>query len=138
MTGVTRLVVALLGLVYLVLGVAGFFTPETADVGHHPQNAVWLFSASGLLNLLHTLLGVAGLAAALRTTTALAYSWAAFIALTGLTAYGLVAATGNPPEDPVNINWADNWLHGLSALILLATGVLATRALREARQSQSR
>ena len=47
-----RPVVAVLGLVYLALGIAGWLTPETVTVGHVTTGqVVGLFSASVLLNL---------------------------------------------------------------------------------------
>jgi len=123
-------VVGVLGLVYLVLGIAGFLTPETAGTGHDTSRAVWIFSSTGVLNLVHVLVGVLGLLAAWRSAGALIYCWAIFVAFTGLTAYGVLATAFGNPEDPVNLNWADNWLHGATAALCLAVATLTTRAAR--------
>ncbi|WP_290061825.1 DUF4383 domain-containing protein [Amycolatopsis solani] len=124
-----RPVVAGVGLVYLVLGVAGFLTPETAEVGHETTRAVWIFSVTPLLNLVHTAVGVLGLLAATRRTGSLIYCWVLFVGFAGMTAYGVLATAFSTPEDPINLNWADNVLHGLTALAALALGIFAARAV---------
>ncbi|MEV6441434.1 DUF4383 domain-containing protein [Amycolatopsis sp. NPDC051716] len=124
-----RPVVAVLGLLYLVLGIAGFLTPETAAVGHETGRAVWIFSVTPLLNLVHTAVGVLGLLAATRRSGALIYCWVLFVGFTGMTAYGILATALVNPEDPINLNWADNWLHGLTAAAALVLGIVAARAV---------
>jgi hypothetical protein len=126
--------VAVVGLIYLVLGVAGFFTPETAVVGHDTSRTVWIFSSTVILNLVHTALGVLGLLAALRAALAHAYCWALFVAMAGVTAFGILAtAFGTARDAPVALNWADNWLHGLTALAALAAGIVVTRTAHRVR-----
>ncbi|WP_410565051.1 DUF4383 domain-containing protein [Amycolatopsis sp. cmx-4-61] len=127
-----RPVVAVLGLLYLVLGIAGFLTPETAAVGHETSRAVWIFSGTPLLNLVHSAVGVLGLLAATRRTGAIIYCWVLFVGFTGMTAYGILATAIVNPEDPINLNWADNWLHGLTAVAALVLGILGARAVNRA------
>ncbi|MGW5743825.1 DUF4383 domain-containing protein [Amycolatopsis sp. NPDC003861] len=124
-----RPVVAVLGLLYLVLGIAGFLTPETAAVGHETSRVVWIFSVTPLLNLVHSVVGVLGLLAATRRTGAIIYCWVLFVGFTGMTAYGILATSLVNPEDPINLNWADNWLHGLTAAAALVLGIVAARAV---------
>ncbi|WP_086850000.1 DUF4383 domain-containing protein [Amycolatopsis kentuckyensis] len=124
-----RPVVAVLGLLYLVLGIAGFLTPETAAVGHETGRAVWIFSVTPLLNLVHAAVGVLGLLAATRRTGSIIYCWVLFVGFTGMTAYGILATALVNPEDPINLNWADNWLHGLTAAAGLVLGIVAARAV---------
>lgn len=124
-----RLVVAVVGLLYLTLGVAGFLTPETASIGHETSRAVWIFSATPLLNLVHTLVGVLGLLAATRRAGAVIYCWVLFVGFAGMTAYGVLSAAFVNPGDPINVNWAGNWLHGLTALAGLALGIAGGRAI---------
>ncbi|MEU4673425.1 DUF4383 domain-containing protein [Amycolatopsis sp. NPDC023774] len=126
-----RLVVDVLAVVYLALGVAGFFVPETGHVGHDTTRTVWLFSSSTVLNIVHTAVGVLGLLAARKLAGAIGYCWFVFVAFTGLTAYGILAtAFSSVKEDPVNVNWADNWLHGLTALVALAVALTGSRTTR--------
>ncbi|GAB3144051.1 DUF4383 domain-containing protein [Amycolatopsis sp. NPDC004378] len=132
MTTVIRPVVAVIGLCYLALGIAGWLTPETAAVGHATTHVVWLFSVSVLLNLVHTLVGVLGLLAATRRTGSIIYCWLIFVGFLGMTAYGVLATAFGPPEDPINLNWADNCLHGLTAVAGLVLGIAATRAATRA------
>ncbi|WP_410633023.1 DUF4383 domain-containing protein [Amycolatopsis sp. cmx-4-83] len=123
-----RPVVAVVGLLYLALGVAGFLTPETAAVGHETSRAFWIFSLTPLLNLVHSAVGVLGLLAATRRTGAIIYCWVLFVGFAGMTAYGVLATSFSTPEDPINLNWADNGLHGLTALAALVLGIFAARA----------
>ncbi|MEU4250448.1 DUF4383 domain-containing protein [Amycolatopsis sp. NPDC026612] len=127
-----RPVVAVLGLLYLALGIAGFLTPETAAVGHETSRAVWIFSATPLLNIVHTGAGVLGLLAATRRPGAIIYCWVLFVGFTAMTAYGILATAFGNPEDPVNLNWADNWLHGLTAVAGLVLGIVAARSATRA------
>ncbi|MEV6879406.1 DUF4383 domain-containing protein [Amycolatopsis sp. NPDC051128] len=124
-----RPVVAVAGLLYLALGVAGFLTPETAAVGHETTRAVWIFSVTPLLNLVHAAVGVLGLLAATRRTGSVVYCWVLFAGFAGMTAYGVLATAFGTPEDPINVNWADNWLHGLTAVAGLVLGIVAARAM---------
>ncbi|MFD2473335.1 DUF4383 domain-containing protein [Amycolatopsis silviterrae] len=126
-----RPAVAVLGLIYLVLGVAGFFLPQTAHAGHDTSRVIWLFSSSTVLNIVHTAIGLLGLLAARKLSGAVGYCWVLFVAFTGLTAYGILAtAFSTVPQDPVNLNWADNWLHGLTALVALVVALGGSREER--------
>ncbi|WP_410673953.1 DUF4383 domain-containing protein [Amycolatopsis sp. cmx-4-68] len=127
-----RPAVAVLGLLYLALGIAGFLTPETAAVGHETSRAVWIFSVTPLLNVVHTAVGVLGLLAATRRAGSLIYCWVLFVGFAGMTAYGILATAFVNPEDPININWADNWLHGLTAVAGLVLGIVAARTASRA------
>lgn len=59
-TGTLRVGVGVIGLAYLVLGIAGFALVGS-DMGYDPSRTVWLFGASGLLNIGHTGVGALGL-----------------------------------------------------------------------------
>jgi len=131
-----RPVVAVLGLLYLALGIAGFLTPETAAVGHETSRAVWIFSVTPLLNLVHTAVGVLGLLAATRRAGSIIYCWVLFVGFTGMTAYGILATALVNPEDPINLNWADNWLHGLTAAAGLALGIAGARSLNRSARAR--
>ncbi|WIX99336.1 DUF4383 domain-containing protein [Amycolatopsis mongoliensis] len=123
-----RPAVAVLGLLYLALGVAGFVTPGTAAIGHGTGRTVWIFGATPLLDLVHTAVGVLGLLAATRRTRSIIYCWVLFAGFAGMTAYGVLSTAFTNPEDPINVNWADNALHGLTAVAGLVLGIFGARA----------
>jgi hypothetical protein len=129
---------AVIGLIYVALGVIGFLTPETATSGHDTSRAVWIFSTSSVLNLVHVVVGVLGLLAATRQPGALIYSMVLFVGFTGLTAYGVLATAFGNPEDPVNVNWADDVLHGLTAVAGLALAITGMRAATARRTADDR
>jgi Domain of unknown function (DUF4383) len=126
------------GLVFLVLGVAGFIPGLTTDVdemqmtGHESGAELFgLFQVSGLHNAVHILFGLAGLAAARRWHWARAYLIVSGIAYLGLTVYGLVVDTESE-DNFVPLDDADNWLHlGLGVAMLGLGLALRPRVHRE-------
>jgi hypothetical protein len=115
------------GLIFLLVGIAGFIPGITQHVGDmkfagHESDSELLgvFQVSILHNLVHLAFGIAGLAAA-RTARA-----ASNYLIVGGVIYLLLAILGLPldREDSANfipINDADDWLHlglGLAMLIL--------------------
>ncbi|KFU75932.1 protein of unknown function [Amycolatopsis lurida] len=130
-----RPVVLIVALVHLVLGVLGFFfLPEANQAG---ENTLWIFSATGMLDVIRTVLGVLGLVAVIKPSAIPAYCWMAFVAFAGLTAFGVLSAGTDLSGDAVNLNWADNTLHALSSLAALLVGIAATRVSRR-KQSKTR
>ncbi|SDW66965.1 protein of unknown function [Amycolatopsis xylanica] len=126
----TRLLMLVIGVVYLAAGVLGFvLAPEPMSaVGHQPSNAVWIFTVSGTQNLLHTLLGALALLSSFKEIHARAFAWVGFCVLLGFTAYGVLAASTQREGDAaLNINWPDNVLHLASALVCLAAATVASR-----------
>jgi drug/metabolite transporter (DMT)-like permease len=112
-----RLFAFVAGAVYVVLGVCGLFAG-----GHH----VWVFGGSLLVATLRTVAGVAGLAASRREPAARGYAWGTFLYFAALTVIGvLVAVLGSAGDagDLHLIDWADNILHGVTAVAAL--GVVA-------------
>ncbi|KZB79324.1 DUF4383 domain-containing protein [Amycolatopsis regifaucium] len=128
-----RPVVLVIALVHLALGLLGFFfLPEANPAG---ENTLWIFSATGMLNVIRTVVGVLGVAAVLKPSAILAYSWIVFVAFAGLTAFGVLSAATTLAGDAVNVGWADNVLHALTSLTALAVALLTTR---RARRDQAR
>jgi hypothetical protein len=110
------------GIVYLVLGLGGFLF---ASDGH------WgIFGAGVILNLLRMVIGLLALVAALRATASQLFGWVLFAALLALTVFGVLLAATSHPLDvrPVlEIRWADNILHAVTAVIGLVIGILVQR-----------
>jgi hypothetical protein len=123
-------VAALVATALLLIGVAGFvpgITTHYGDLrlagGASDAKLFDVFRVSVLLNLVHLLSGLAGLALA-RTAagarTFLVDGGAAYLALWLL---GVVAAGGWIP-----VSTADNWLHFALGVAMIGLGVLTTRA----------
>ncbi|OXM54996.1 DUF4383 domain-containing protein [Amycolatopsis alba DSM 44262] len=119
-----------IALVHLTLGILGFFfLPEANQPG---ENTVWLFSATGMLNIIRALIGVLGIVAVLKPSAIYGYCWMTFLALAGLTAFGVFSAATSSAGDAVNFNWADNVLHALTSVSALVAGiVLASPSTRK-------
>jgi hypothetical protein len=119
----------LFGLIFLVVGIAGFIPGLTTDVdeleltGHESGAELFgVFQVSGLHNAVHILFGLAGLAAARRWHWARAYLIVSGIAYLGLVLYGL-AVDSESDENFVPVDDADNWLHLGLGLAMLVIGI---------------
>ncbi|MEU3271961.1 DUF4383 domain-containing protein [Saccharomonospora sp. NPDC006951] len=118
-----RLVVLVIGAVFLALGIAGFVTHgDAAGVDH--SRTVLGFGVSGLLNIVHIAAGVLGLLAARKSATTRVYGWLLFFAFAGLTAYTIFATVIGGPGDIVNVNAANACLYGLSCAVGLVIALL--------------
>ncbi|WP_020672495.1 DUF4383 domain-containing protein [Amycolatopsis nigrescens] len=123
----TRVVALVIGCVYLVLGVVGFFVGTTV---------LW-FSTGPLLDVVRTAIGLAALVAARRAVGAQFLGMALMVLLTGLVVYGvLVALLGSPLElsGLFGLRWPDTVLHAVTvvagALIGIPNGRGRSRAAR--------
>jgi hypothetical protein len=106
------------GVVYLILGLSGIFLASGGRV-------FGVFGAGIVLDILRTVIGLVGLLAARRGRTSRALGLALFVALAGLTVFGvLVAATGLAQDvnSVLVIRWPDNILHAVTALLGLVVG----------------
>ena len=107
------------GAIYLLVGIVGFFVTGFDNFAANGQDEVLLFfMINPLHNIVHILVGVAGLA--LSRTLAGARTFGLLLAV----GYGLaflygVLAVGKD-WDILNINWADNVLHIASTLVGVA------------------
>jgi hypothetical protein len=125
---------ALVGAVFLGVGVLGFIPGVTTDygllewAGHHSGAKLFgMFAVSGFHNAVHLLFGVAGLLAARTYAAARAYLLLGGLVYLALWIYGvLVDHASNANFVPVNN--ADNWLHfGLGAVMILLGVTLAAQ-----------
>jgi hypothetical protein len=117
---------ALVGIVFLVVGVAGFIPGITTNYSslmfathHSDAQLLGLFQVSVLHNAVHLLFGVAGLLLArtpLRARNFLLYGGLVYFALF---AYGVLIEYQSSANF-VPVDDADNWLH-----LVLAAGMLA-------------
>jgi hypothetical protein len=136
-TGATRSPVRTAALavaiVFLLVGVLGFVPGITSDyssmsfAGHNSEaKLLGLFQVSVLHNIVHLLFGLAGLALARTASGARNYLIAGGAVYVLLWLYGLVVGHESAANF-VPVNGADNWLHLLLGLGMIALGVLTTR-----------
>ena len=114
------------GAIYLLVGIVGFFVTGFDHFADNSQHEMLLFfMINPLHNVVHILIGVVGLA--LSRTLAGARTFGLLLAVGyGLAfVYGVIAV--GQDWDFLNINWADNVLHVLSAV---AGGVIYVGASR--------
>lgn len=126
----------IVGIVFLVVGVAGFIPGLTHSAEHlHGAGAdseaqlLGVFQVSVLHNLVHLLFGVAGLAAAVKPRLSRLYLVLGGLVYLILWIYGLIAVN----NDQINflpVNDADNWLHVGLATGMILLGIFTTRPVR--------
>jgi hypothetical protein len=121
------------GAVFLLVGVLGFIPGITSDYDQmsfasHDSMAKLLgvFQVSVLHNIVHLLFGVAGIAMARQARTAYLYLVGGGVIYLVLWLYGLIVDK-NSSANFVPVNNADNWLHLLLGLGMIALGVLLSR-----------
>ncbi|MCW2697967.1 MAG: hypothetical protein JWR62_3052 [Modestobacter sp.] len=108
-----------IGAVYTLIGIAGFFiTGFDNFAGMDHTETLLGFMINPLHNVVHLLIGIAGLALARTLSGARTYGWLLAVGYGAAFLYGLFAV--GKDWDVLNLNWADNWLHLISALAGLA------------------
>jgi hypothetical protein len=127
----SRLILAGLGTVYLVLAVGGFVGVGFDEFGYEePVRLFGIFGVSTLLNFVHTLLGVVALVAAWRGWT-VAVAPIGVVWFTAMSVFGIVARSFGGSGDPLNLSWANVVLYLLSAIACGYVYALRIRAARK-------
>ncbi len=126
-------VAAAVGAVFLLVGILGFIPGITTNYGAmefagHQSDAMLLgiFQVSMLHNIVHLLFGVAGLAMARSWSGAKNYLVIGGAVYLVLWLYGLVTGS-TAGANFVPVNTADDWLHFVLGVGMLALGVLLSR-----------
>ncbi|OBG89032.1 hypothetical protein A5698_23780 [Mycobacterium sp. E136] len=126
------------GAVFLLVGVLGFIPGITTNydtmtfAGHHSEaQLLGVFNVSVLHNLVHLLFGVAGVAMARSFGNARNYLIGGGVIYLLLFLYGLIV-DHDSSANFVPLNTADNWLHLVLAVGMIALGVLLSRRVIEA------
>ena len=121
------------GATFLLVGVLGFIPGITTNydtmqfAGHESEAMLLgLFQVSVLHNIVHLLFGAAGIAAARTVSGARGYLIGGGAVYLVLWLYGLVVGHESAANF-VPLNTADNWLHLLLGLGMIALGFLTTR-----------
>ena len=108
-----------IGAVYALIGVLGFFVSGFQNFFSETNASLLGFEVNGFHNVVHILIGVAGIVLARTLAGARTYGWLLAVGYGATFLYGLFAV-GSENLNFLSLNWADNWLHLVSALAGLA------------------
>jgi len=134
-----RTAALVVGVVFLLVGILGFvpgITNHYSDMSFAGHNSdaklLGIFQVSILHNLVHLLFGVLGVVAAKKSSTARSYLIVGGVIYLVLWIYGLI--TGNESgANFVPVNSADDWLHFVLGVGMIALGVILARRTTTAR-----
>jgi hypothetical protein len=126
-------VARLVGIVFLLVGIAGFIPGLTTNLYEGLEFAgndgsaelLGIFQVSVLHNIVHGLFGLAGLALAATPSGARTYLIGGGAIYLALFVIGIIGG-----GDWIPVNDADNWLHLLLGAGMIGLGVLTTRESR--------
>lgn len=128
-----QLAALVVGAAFLLVGVLGFIPGITTNVGEltfagHQSGAMLLglFQVSVLHNIVHLLFGVTGFLFSRGTLSAKRYLVLGGIIYLVLWIYGLLVGHG-APANFVPLNDADNWLHLVLGVAMVALGAILGR-----------
>jgi arginine exporter protein ArgO len=122
-----------MGAVFLLVGILGFIPGVTSNYSSlgfagHTSGALLLgiFQVSVLHNIVHLLFGVAGILMARTDVQARNFLLYGGVVYLVLWLYGLLIGH-DTPANFVPLNAADNWLHLVLGLVMIALGVALSR-----------
>jgi hypothetical protein len=131
------------GAVFLLLGILGFVPGVTSSYGSlslagptSTAELLGVFQVSVLHNLVHILFGIVGLAMARRVDGARSYLVGGGVVYLVLWIYGLLTSDTSS-VNIVPFNTADDWLHLVVAVGMIALGVGLSRPRAQAPQTHS-
>ena len=113
------------GAVYLLVGIVGFFVTGFDDFAGHTDETLLIFDINPLHNIVHILIGVAGLVLSRTLAGARTYGWLLAVGYGAAFIYGLFAV--GEDWDFLNLNGADNGLHLATALVGLVIALMPVR-----------
>ena len=123
---VRRLLALAFGAIYLLVGIVGFFVTGFDNFfGQHAHETLLFFEINRAHNIVHILIGVAGLVLARTLAGARTYGWLLAVGYGAAFIYGLFAV--GEDWDFLNINGADNVLHLATALVGLVIALMPVR-----------
>ena len=125
------------GVVYLLVGVVGFFITGFDGFASNRtdgnMDTLLIFMINPLHNIVHIVIGLAGIALSRTLAGARTYGWLLAVGYGAAFVYGLIAA--GQDWDFLNINAADNVLHVATAVVglVMALGPVDDRVARPSR-----
>lgn len=125
--GVHQWLALVIGVVYLLVGAAGFLVTGFSGFLEHDHSQTLLgFAINPLHNIVHLVIGLLGISLWATSGGARTFGWLLLLGYGAAFVYGLFAVD-NPEINYLNINDADNWLHLGSALAGLLIAVWPAR-----------
>lgn len=121
------------GIIFVLLGVAGFIPGITTTDTMGMKLLFGLFMVNGVHNIVHLLTGLASLASSTSEKIARWYFQAFGVIYALVTIIGFIIGSGHYVLGFIPVNTADNFLHLVIALVALYLGFL----YRSARQNVS-
>jgi hypothetical protein len=125
----------LIGIVFLVVGILGFIPGITTNYDElkfagHDSNAqlFGIFDTSILMNIVHLLFGIVGIALARTMESARTYLVGGGLVYLVLFVYGAIWH-GETASNWIPVNWADNILHLALGVGMTAAGVVLSRGV---------
>ena len=103
------------GAIYLLVGIVGFFITGFDDFATRSDATLLVFDINPLHNIVHILIGVLGLALSRTLAGAKTFGLLLLVGYGAAFIYGVIAVDAD--WDVLNINWADNILHLVSAVV---------------------
>ena len=133
-----QIVALVFGVVYTLIGIIGFFITGFGDffgnvngaTMEHPDSLLG-FMINPMHNVVHILIGLLGIALSRSLAGARTYGWLLAVGYGAAFVYGLIAV--GKDWDFLNLNWADNILHLVTALVGLAMALGPVKHLATAR-----
>lgn len=118
------------GAAFLVVGLLGFTVTGFSGFTEHDHDQTLLgFAVNPLHNVVHLVIGLAGVLLWRTRSTARTYGWLLAVGYGATTVYGLLVVD-DPDANLLNINGADNVLHIMSTLAGLAVALWPDRDRR--------
>lgn len=122
-----RVIVLVLGVVYLALAVAGIAVVGWGGIRESEHaRLLGVFGVGRLLDIAHVAIGVLAVLAAVRRGAS-AFAAVATIVFTAMAAFGVVAGVVGDAGDPLHMTWWNVGLYVLSALTCGYVYTLRTR-----------
>ncbi|WP_327104842.1 DUF4383 domain-containing protein [Nonomuraea glycinis] len=128
-----QLAALVVGVVFLLVGILGFIPGITTGygsmrfAGHHSEAyLLGIFQVSILHNIVHLLFGIAGVLMSRAVSTARTFLVGGGIIYLILWLYGLLISKASTANF-VPLNTADDWLHFLLGVGMIALGLLLSR-----------
>ena len=125
----------LVGIVFLVVGILGFIPGVTSNydelrfAGHDSDaQLLGIFDISVLMNVVHLLFGIAGIALARTMEGARTYLVGGGLVYLVLFVYGAIWH-GETGSNWIPVNWADNILHLALGVGMTAAGIVLSRGV---------